>query len=148
MFNRTTFPLSSDNNGLCLVILNPYATFFGPTAASASNLWYPWLTIGSPNQDSPLNGNSYAYKYTQQYPGPFVPQMQNIQGFFPDLSTMRFECTLAPIQRSGAVATTVFYEAWNNASNLFLNQSYNGLTLQLSQTDVDSNVSVTKQYLM
>lgn len=74
------------------------------TSAVTGNAWYPWLAVSNSAVDR-------LYTTTNQTTGPFKALSDNgtvISGFT-DLSNVKFECTLSPLQRSGSVASTTFY---------------------------------------
>lgn len=104
IYNRTTVNLVTSGTGDLLVILNPWGCFsYAPHLVLANNnTWFPWLTVNQSAGDLAFQGGIMTN-------GPFLPQVQNIEGFFVDTSVMRFQTTLSPLNRQGAVASTVFY---------------------------------------
>ena len=77
---------------------------FAPTTVSNadSTEWFSWLSISQ-------NAANKVYQGATQFYGPFHANVGSIAGGFPDLSVMRFVCTLAPLNCSGGLVSTVFY---------------------------------------
>lgn len=102
IYNRTTLNLVTSGTGDLLVILNPWTCFSYAPVLAANNAWFPWLTVNQSAGDLAFQGGTMSG-------GPFLPQVANVEGFFVDASVMRFQTTLSPLNRQGAVASTVFY---------------------------------------
>lgn len=86
------------------------------------------------------------YNAATHYNGPFANQASNntIQSGFPDLSNVKFECTLSPLQMSGTVASTIFYECPTDGWDLAKGTTINTQVLAITLNQVNSNLSNTR----
>lgn len=114
MSNRTELNLTSSATGVCLVWINPYSiaspavTGINPStmnASSATNFVNvspgPSFFSGSPSV-GPLAAGTYL-------PGPYAPQIPNIQSFAVDGLRVSFMSTMSPLNISGFCVTGVYY---------------------------------------
>lgn len=101
---RSTFQLTSNLAGSLLVVLNPYGMcatrIIGTPVDTAKTI--PWLSICQ-------STTNQLYTPGSSYDGPFLATAPQISAGFPDISNIRFVSSMAPIQASGILTSTVFY---------------------------------------
>lgn len=101
-----------------MIVVNPYAPLMGSLVVGTANPFIPWLAISSSTISQPYAGATIS-------PGPFYSGVSNYVSQYTDISNISFECTLAPLNCSGAVISTVFYNAPNEGLNLLQGNTVN-----------------------
>lgn len=94
-----------------MIVINPYAPVMSAPVIGTTNSYIPWLAISSSTINQPYAGATISA-------GPFFSGVNNYVSQYTDISNISFECSLAPLNCSGAVISTVFYNAPNDGLNL------------------------------
>jgi hypothetical protein len=119
-----------------MVIINPYSVCNGLPVPAVNNTYFPWMSIST-------NAANLAYNAATLSAGPFNGQAPNIMGWFLDLSVVRFQSTLSANNRSGAVMSTLFYEAPDGPWDLRGKGVVDLTVASLSPVQIDNNLQVT-----
>lgn len=102
MTNVFTTNLTASGTGSLLIVLNPHGVVRGATLGTVQAT-FPWLSTSVSATNTPYAGGATIF------PPPFSASAASIQGGYPDISNVKFNCTLPPINASGQVFSTTFY---------------------------------------
>lgn len=85
-----------------MVVINPWGMLSTVITPGAANGWFPWSAVNT-------NADFKLYQGSNQLAGPFAINRGSMAAWNPDLSILRFVSTLAPLNNSGGLVSTVFY---------------------------------------